>query len=140
MTYGQINWTDLDGQREWSDHTFGPGERLKGVLAHIREELEEVEKEPQDISEWADLLILTIDGATRQGFSGADLIGAYHDKMFTNRTREWPDWREFSEDEPINHVRREPGRCQCGFDGCSDGPVRLNGGAVAAPEETVAWE
>lgn len=103
--YDALSHEDIDSQREWSDHTFGPGERLGGVVAHIREELTEVEAEPGDIAEWADLLILAIDGATRQGFSGADLIAAYHDKMLTNRMRQWPDWRDFSEDEPINHVR-----------------------------------
>lgn len=91
-------------QREWSDETFGPGTRLRGVLAHIRKELAEVEEAPLDPSEWADLLILVIDGATRQGIDGEELLAAYHEKMRVNREREWPDWRGFSPDEPIEHV------------------------------------
>lgn len=96
---------DVDRQRKWSDETFGPGERLGGVLAHIKEEVEEVREHPHDISEWADLLILVLDGATRQGFTGVEVLSAYHDKMERNEARTWPDWREFSQDQPINHVR-----------------------------------
>lgn len=94
-------------QRAWSDETFGPGKRLKGVLAHIRKELAEVEADPTDEFEWADLLILVLDGASRQGIDGERLLAAYHEKMRVNREREWPDWRDFSEDEPIEHVRAE---------------------------------
>lgn len=98
---------DIDSQRRWSEETFGPGERVLGVVAHIRKELDEVLLMPSDESEWADLLILVIDGATRQGISPGELIRAYHEKMRVNKKRNWPDWRQFSEDEPIEHVREE---------------------------------
>lgn len=101
---------DIDRQRAWSDKTFGPGERAKGVVAHIRKELAEVEADPTDIKEWVDVIILAIDGATRQGHLGRDLLNAYHDKMWENFTREWPDWRQFSEDEPIEHIRVSEGK------------------------------
>ena len=100
-----ISVDDVRSQREWSEQTFGPGTRLKGVLAHIRKELAEVESAPEDASEWADLLILVLDGATRQGILPQNVVRAYHRKMRENRQREWPDWRQFSEDEPIEHVR-----------------------------------
>lgn len=103
-----INRNDIYLQRKWSDETFGPGKRTKGVIAHIRKELEEVEADPTDVSEWADLLILAIDGATRQGIPGSALIEEYHRKMSENMAREWPDWRLFSEDEPIEHIRVQP--------------------------------
>lgn len=106
----QIADYNLIYQRTWGDKTFGPGPRLKGVLAHIRTELIEVEINPQDISEWADILILTLDGAMRQGFTGSEIIQAYHDKMRVNYSRNWPDWRRFSPDEPIEHVRT-PDEC-----------------------------
>jgi hypothetical protein len=96
-------------QREWSEATFGPGPRLLGVLNHIRLELAEVENDPADASEWADLLILVIDGATRQGITAQQLIYAYRDKMRANYARDWPDWRGRSEDEPIEHIRTSDG-------------------------------
>lgn len=96
-------------QREWSDATFGPGPRLLGVIDHIRLELAEVQADPTDASEWADLLILVIDGATRQGITAHELIRAYRDKMEVNRLREWPDWRGRSEDKPIEHLRTPDG-------------------------------
>lgn len=104
MTY-RIDEDDLNLQSEWSFDTFGPGPRLKGVLSHIRKELKEIENEPQDISEWADLLILSFDGALRQGFTGRDIIKAYWDKAKLNREREWPDWEGSSQDEAIEHIR-----------------------------------
>lgn len=103
-----IDALDIDAQRNWSNRTFGPGERTGGVLAHLRKELDEVAAAPDDLQEWADLLILVLDGATRRGFTGTEVINAYHTKMVENHARTWPDWRGFSEDEPIEHVRTVP--------------------------------
>lgn len=101
-----LTWRDIAEQRAWSDRTFGPGTRLKGVLAHIRKELVEVEESGgEDIMEWVDLMVLAVDGATRSGHKPEDLLDAYARKMAENYEREWPDWRGFSEDEPIEHVR-----------------------------------
>lgn len=33
----------LRRQHEWSERTFGPGQRAAGVLDHIRKELKEIE-------------------------------------------------------------------------------------------------
>lgn len=110
-------------QAEWSDNTFGPTTREKGVIAHIRKELAEIEQDPSDIYEWIDVMILAIDGAWRQiAYSGRDgnsnhlngmdyrkiaeiLLGVYMMKCKTNRERVWPDWRNFSSDAPIEHDR-----------------------------------
>lgn len=117
----QITSDDIDHQRAWSDETFGPGERAKGVVKHIGKELAEIEADPSDIKEWVDVIILAIDGATRQGHSGTDLLDAYHAKMQENQQREWPDWRLFSEDEPIEHVRASERRMLCfAPEGCGE--------------------
>lgn len=94
----------LQGQRIWSEDTFGPGFRT-GVFRHLEKEIKEAEAKPDDISEWADLLILTLDGAMRAGHSPIEIIHAYYDKQIENLHREWPDWREFPTDQPIEHVR-----------------------------------
>jgi hypothetical protein len=107
MSYEPVKITedDLADQKIWAQETFGPAERLQGVLAHIRKELEEIEADPQDLSEWVDVMVLTFDGAMRQGFTPAQILEGYLSKMQVNFARQWPDWRGFSENEAIEHVR-----------------------------------
>lgn len=63
-----INVTFLHKQHEASVKNFGPGVRTAGVLDHIRKELREiVECKGKDPVEWADLIILTLDGMMRAG-------------------------------------------------------------------------
>ena len=54
-------------QMEWSEKTFGPGRRTKGITDHIRLELKEIEGEPDSPNEWVDVVILALDGAWRTG-------------------------------------------------------------------------
>lgn len=84
--------------------TFGPGYR-PGTIAHIRKELEEIEADPSDCEEWVDALILVLDGAMRAGHEAQDIIDGYFTKFLKNTLREWPDWRLFSADEAIEHVK-----------------------------------
>lgn len=141
-----ITWRDIDRQRKWSDQTFGPGTRTEGVLRHIEKEIEEVRRSGgADLKEWLDIIILAIDGATRAGALGEDLIDGYHEKMRENFERAWPDWRDFSEDEPIEHIRRQiaatmPDEFPEAFaEVLAEGYVqeyrRMAGGAIIAPEE-----
>jgi hypothetical protein len=99
-----IDAGDLANQAVWSHNTFGPGFR-SGVFRHLEKELIETEANPDDCSEWVDIIILALDGAMRAGHTPADIIRGYHLKMLANREREWPDWRQFSADEAIEHVR-----------------------------------
>ncbi len=92
-------------QRRWSISNFGPGARLKGCLDHITKELEEIRAKPGDVSEWADLMILAMDGAWRSGHSAHEIASAVIAKQKKNRDRLWPDWRTRSEDEAIEHIR-----------------------------------
>lgn len=79
----------------WSFKTFGPGDRYKGVVAHIRKELDEVEADPSDIEEWVDVALLAMDGAWRSaGANGRAFVDAMVAKDATNRKRSWPDWRD----------------------------------------------
>ena len=95
----------LERQRDFSLRTFGPGARTAGVLAHIHKELVEVERDPADASEWADVMILAVDGAMRAGHAPADVLAAYRAKLERNFARTWPDWRTMPADAPIEHVR-----------------------------------
>ena len=119
----------LTRQAAFSKATFGPGPRTKGVIEHIREELEEIEKVynemdgadpgPSDhadaAAEWVDAVLLSMDGLLRAMACAhshstfdqvaqkvADMINA---KQGKNERREWPDWRQFDEDTAIGHVQ-----------------------------------
>ena len=94
----------LERQKAFSQETFGPGSRLAGVLDHIRKELVEVEVEPGDMSEWADVVILAFDGALRQGHDPQALLDAILAKQVRNERRVWPDWRTADPDKAIEHV------------------------------------
>lgn len=105
--------TVLSRHAEWSLRTFGPGGRLKGLLAHIRKEIAEIEANPDDPTEWIDLAILALDGAFRSRIreggpmmSATELAARILAKYLRNHRRQWPDWRQSSDDEPIEHIRR----------------------------------
>lgn len=100
-----IDAAHLARQRDFSHHTFGPGRRTKGVVAHIRKELQEIEDDPTDITEWVDVVILALDGAWRAGWEPQQIIDAIKAKQARNEARTWPDWRTASEDQPIEHDR-----------------------------------
>ena len=93
----------LERQREWSEKTFGPGMRTKGVTEHIRKELLEVEAEPSKLEEWIDVAILALDGAWRAGHSVPVIIGMLVDKQAMNFKRKYP--APVSEDVPVEHIR-----------------------------------
>lgn len=97
--------SQLRRQFRFSIRTFGPGTRTAGVIDHIRKELTEIEQEPDDIEEWADLLLLSFDGAMRQGFTPEEIIQAMIDKNLKNESRNWPDWRIADRNKAIEHVR-----------------------------------
>lgn len=93
-------------QIAFSHKTFGPGERTEGVVDHIRKELDEVLEHPEDIEEWADIIILAIDGAWRVGFMPEEIISAVKSKLEKNENREWPDWTTAEPGKAIEHIRR----------------------------------
>ena len=100
-----IDEEHLFRQMGWSAGTFGPGPRTRGVIDHIRKELEEIEQDPTDLNEWVDVIILALDGAWRAGHMPNEIIYAIRAKQLKNEQREWPDWRTQSEDRAIEHVR-----------------------------------
>ena len=94
----------IERQREFSINTFGPGERAAGIVAHIRSELSEIEKAPDDVEEWIDVVMLALDGAWRAGHSSQDIANALTAKLVKNENRNWPDWRNYREGEAIEHI------------------------------------
>ena len=95
----------LERQYEWSKKTFGPGARRHGLVNHIKKELDEVLLDPDDLSEWVDIIILACDGALREGFTPDEIVRGLVEKQRINEERKWPDWRNFHEGEAIEHIR-----------------------------------
>lgn len=100
-----IDANHIARQAEWSEKTFGPGDRTLGVIDHIKKELQEIEIDPTDSSEWADVIILAIDGAWRSGISPQGIIDAVVAKQLKNESRVWPDWRASDPTKAIEHDR-----------------------------------
>ncbi len=95
----------VERHRLWSSATFGPGEKTSGVVEHIRRELKEVERDPSDIMEWIDVMILAIDGCWRMGWTPEEIEAALVKKQKINGDREWPPIAEQAEGKPVEHVR-----------------------------------
>jgi hypothetical protein len=115
-------------QMVFSRATFGPGARQMGVIDHIRKELAEVEESNGSAAEWVDVVILALDGLTRELWANGiriqpglgQLSGHYVDKASEvaamacglielkqshNEVRDWPDWRTAPADKAIEHMR-----------------------------------
>lgn len=102
-----IDAAHIAHQRDWSTLTFGPGDRTAGVIDHIRKELDEIEAAPYDIEEWADLIILALDGAWRADHDPQAILDAVQAKQAKNESRQWPDWRTAEPGKAIEHIRKE---------------------------------
>jgi len=120
-TYGHLNHgyqpllfdliAHLYRQREFSERTFGPGDRTEGVIDHIRKELVEVaelaDANADTFPEWVDVIILGLDGAWRSGASPEQIVEAITAKQARNEGRTWPDWRAAPASQAIEHIRTE---------------------------------
>ena len=76
----------INRQKTFSKRTFGPGERLEGVLDHIRKELVEIEESKgKDIEEWVNPflvpLLFTSDGHGHSERAPID-CGRYMERPF----------------------------------------------------------
>lgn len=97
----------LHRQREFSERTFGPGTRTAGIIDHIRKELAEIEEQPDDVTEWIDVVMLALDGAWRAGHSPETIAAALLAKQEKNERRRWPDWRTAEPGKAIQHIKAE---------------------------------
>ena len=129
-----------------SREKFGPNERREGVIAHIKEELQEIkeaETQADVCNEWADVCILGMDGLLRavrewlralfnpefphevpylsghfvqnvlyyvngeptNEYVAAVALDIILDKQAKNELRDFGNWRDASDDKPINHKR-----------------------------------
>lgn len=93
----------LSKHKQWSLHTFGTGERTTGILKHLHKELEEISKNPTDLFEWIDVIILALDGYWRHGGDTENILKYLEIKQTKNFNRSWVI--PVCEDDPIEHDR-----------------------------------
>ena len=78
-----------DEKAAWSRKTFGAAS-YSGVLKHLAKELVEVTAKPSDLEEWADIVLLALDGASRHaGATGEEFVAALQAKQQKNLARKW---------------------------------------------------
>ena len=91
-TWVEVNLlTYILKQRAWSERTFGPPKfsDTERLIAHIKKELVEIQQHPADCEEWADVIILAIEGAWRVGHSPLSITSTLQLKQEKNFTRKW---------------------------------------------------
>lgn len=93
-------------QAEWSQDVFGPDSDRGpvGALRHLKQEADEAIAAPNDLTEYADCLLLLLDASRRAGFSVQQLIHAAIDKQAVNSERNWPEMAEQPSDAPVGHI------------------------------------
>lgn len=98
----------LSEKWEHSQRVFGP-QTTTGVLNHVRSEVEEIQEEPTDITEWVDLILLGMDGAMRScpdpKTAPQEVVRAIRDKFEVVKKRQYPDWRTLAPDEASYHEK-----------------------------------
>lgn len=86
---------------EWSDRQFGNVGPV-GPLKHLAKEAIEAAEAPDDISEFADILMLVWDATRRAGFSDEQLAMAVAEKLERNKRRQWGSVKD---GEPCHHLK-----------------------------------
>lgn len=90
-----MNWNEMQKkQYKWSRETFGESS-LESNIDHLRDELIEVIETPENIEEWADVMLLYMNALSFAGHTMDDVLEAVHKKYEKNNKREWgkPDAR-----------------------------------------------
>jgi len=97
----------IQRKKEHSLNAFGPNLTPTAIIKHIRKEIDEVEKDPNDLEEWMDVALLAIDGAWRVGYSPMLIATMLIYKFEKIKRRNYPDHSTLDPDTPIEHIRSE---------------------------------
>ncbi len=73
---------------DWAEKTF-PQRTNHSILTHIRRELVEIELDPDDIEEWADVLLLFMHGLRERNIAWSLLEEYVYSKFAKNKERKW---------------------------------------------------
>ncbi len=91
-------------QAEWSQATFGSDQQRgpTGALLHLEKEAREALEAPDDVTEFADCLLLILDASRRAGFDTAYLLEETYAKLQICKQRKWP---KPDGDSPVEHIK-----------------------------------
>lgn len=102
MRLGREEASTYAAHRAWSNETFGADRGPLGSLRHLIKEAGEAIETPDDVTEYADCLLLVWDAAARAGFDRAALIRAASDKLVVLEKR---TYERLPDGKPSQHVR-----------------------------------
>lgn len=91
-TQETFNWQDYqDRLGTWSDSVFGDDRffNAAGTANHLLEEVQELKESPNDLSEYADCIMLILDYARLNGIGVGSLAEACEKKLEVNKKRKW---------------------------------------------------
>lgn len=90
-------------QSEWSQATFGTDKERgpMGALLHLEEEAREAQEAPDDVTEYADCLLLIVDASRRAGMEPLQLLQHTYEKLQVCKQRKWP---APNGDQPVQHI------------------------------------
>lgn len=102
-TLGNLLHKIVCEQSEWSQATFGTDQERgpMGALLHLEQEAREAQECPDDVTEYADCLLLIIDASRRAGIEPLDLLRHTYDKLQVCKQRKWP---VPNGDQPVQHI------------------------------------
>lgn len=85
-------WTLRNRHAWWSTRTFGPDDEIGpvGPMKHLMKEAQEAVDAVNDPVEYADCLLLLLDGIRRAGLTLEQVVASAHEKMKINELRTWP--------------------------------------------------
>lgn len=90
----QFNLIDLlRKQQEFSQQVYGP-HPTRNVMVCIKMELQRVIDNPDDVLQWADVLLMVFDGAMHRGFTPEEIAAAMEKSLNSQLHRPVPARRE----------------------------------------------
>lgn len=72
----------------WQEERF-PNDDVVAKLTYMMGEVGEILDRPDDIFEWADVLIFFLGASKKAGFTIEEVLAAARRKLEINRTRKW---------------------------------------------------
>lgn len=89
MPFRVRSWDALQRDiHEWQLNAF-PHATLESYVIHAKRELDEVFEHPEDVMEWADVMLLVVGRALYHGHKMSDLFNAAAGKLEVNKSRKW---------------------------------------------------
>lgn len=96
----------INDHAKWSQETFGGDDERDciGPLEHLKKEIEEVKQNPADVTEWADMFLLYLDGLRRAGIGFPMMLEVARRKHEHNKLRKC---NKAENGKPSEHVRQD---------------------------------